>query len=141
MQQLRYISGSWRKFKFSTVRTGIGKWCFDIARNVSVGELEHESINFLSLTGQTERLQEKAKSVNKRHVRKVKLVDKCMHDGDIEILSNLESACFQFFSSPTTHPSPKYSPITALLRPSVCKRNAAISAGWELAIKPASMSN
>ena len=73
------------------VRTGIRKWSFDIARNVPIGKLEHESVNLLSLARQTERLQKQPKSVDKREVCKVKLVDKCMHDSNIEILAILES--------------------------------------------------
>jgi len=90
--------------KFSTVRTGIGKWSFGIARNVSIGKLEHEPVNLLSLTGQTERLQKKPKSVDKWEVRKVELVDKCMHDSNIKVLSILGSVHLRILFKPDDLP-------------------------------------
>jgi hypothetical protein len=45
------------------------------------------------------------------------------------------------FSEARTYPSPKYSPIIDLLRPSVLIKNPAISWGEELVMKPVSSKN
>jgi hypothetical protein len=51
MQQLWHAGQISDELEFSMVRTGIGKRRFGIARDVPIGEFEHEPINFLSLTG------------------------------------------------------------------------------------------
>jgi hypothetical protein len=72
--------------------TGRGKWGLRIAFHVAFGELEHESIDLLRLSGQTERLQEEPKRVYESRIPEVQKVDERLHSRDVRFLSVVSSA-------------------------------------------------
>jgi len=73
--------------KASLEHTGVCKGGLGISSDISVGKFEHEAIDFLSLSRQTERLQEKSQSIDERDIAEVQLIDKGMHDGDVLLLT------------------------------------------------------
>ena len=65
------------------IRTCIGKHSGRIASDVSFGEFEHVTINFLGLSRETERLKERPQSIHEGKLGKVHQIDESVHYGDV----------------------------------------------------------
>jgi hypothetical protein len=122
------------------VLTCIGKWGLCVALNISLSELKHIAIDLLCLPGKTEGLQEHAESINKRNVTEVDQVNKGMHGRNVDFVTGGYQRCILKIVA-ETYASPRYSPIIALLNPSVLSKNFATSWGSLLEIKPVSTRN
>lgn len=69
------------------ILTSIGKWRVRVSSHVSICKLEHESINLLCFSRETESLQECSQGTGERKIGEVHNVDKGMHDGNVFFLS------------------------------------------------------
>jgi hypothetical protein len=67
--------------------TGVGKVGLRIRVDVALRKLQHEAIDLLRLSRESERLQEESQGVDERNVVKVEHVHKGMHDLDVEVVA------------------------------------------------------
>lgn len=106
--------------------TCVGKWGLCVSLNISLGELKHIAIDLLCLAGKAECLQEHAKSVDEGSITEVDHVHKGMHSRNVDFVTSGDQQYKQKIEA-ETYPSPRYSPIMALLNPSVLSKNLATS--------------
>jgi hypothetical protein len=121
--------------------TCIGKWGLCVSLNISLSKLEHIAIDLLCLPGKAERLQEHAEGINERNVTEVDHINKGMHSRNVDFVTGGNQNYYKLKTVAETYASPRYSPIMALLSPSVLSKNFATSWGSLLEMKPDSTKN
>ena len=69
--------------------TSVGEIRSGISVDVSFSEFQHEPIDLLRLTRQSESLQERSQSIHEASVLEVQQIDKRMHDRNVFLIAKM----------------------------------------------------